>query len=94
MENKKVAKILIKGRVQMVGFRHFTRKNAQRMGVKGYVKNLPTGEVEAVAKADEETMEKFLKLLKRGPRSANVTDMDVEYKPADSYSFETFEVRF
>ncbi len=94
MSEKKVTEILIKGRVQMVGFRYFTKKNARRLGVKGYVKNLPTGEVKAVAEADKKTMEKFLKLLKTGPRSAEVTGMDVEYKSSDSYSSDFFEVRF
>ena len=45
--------LLIKGRVQMVGFRYFTRKKAQELGVNGWIKNLPDGDVEAVIEGED-----------------------------------------
>lgn len=70
--------IFISGRVQGVGFRHFTRKNAERLGITGWVKNLPDGRVEAVFEGDEEVVNELIQRCRRGPATSYVKDIKVE----------------
>ncbi|MGC2190841.1 MAG: acylphosphatase [Candidatus Dormiibacterota bacterium] len=64
---------LIGGRVQMVGFRMFATMHEQRLGLRGWIRNLQTGEVEVLAEGPKAAMDEFLELLKRGPAAAEVT---------------------
>lgn len=66
---------LIRGRVQGVGYRYFVLEVAERLGVKGFVRNLHSGVVEVHAEADEVTLELFKQELERGPRMARVTEV-------------------
>lgn len=86
--------LLISGRVQGVGFRHFTRQNARDLGVKGWVKNLRNGDVEAVLDGSKEDIETMIERLKTGPRSARVEHIrEVEDSNQDGESFSGFSVR-
>ena len=64
---------LVRGRVQGVGYRYFALEAAERRGIVGYVRNLPGGEVEVHAEAEETTLELFRQELESGPRMARVT---------------------
>ena len=66
---------LVRGDVQGVGYRYFTKGVAERLGVKGFVRNLHSGEVEVHAEADDVTLMLFRTELERGPRMANVTQV-------------------
>lgn len=68
--------ICITGRVQGVGFRHFTRKNAQSLNLNGWVMNLPDGRVEALISGEEESVKQLLNRLKDGPPAAYVQKID------------------
>jgi acylphosphatase len=70
--------ILISGRVQDVNFRYFTQQNAKRLGIQGYVKNLPDGGVEIVAEGDKATLHRFVTILWKGPPAAKVDAVKVE----------------
>ncbi|MEX2457120.1 MAG: acylphosphatase, partial [Balneolaceae bacterium] len=59
--------LIIKGRVQGVGFRYFTKKNAESLGVQGWVKNLSNGDVETVIQGEEEQVKEMVNYLKSGP---------------------------
>lgn len=85
-------RFIIKGRVQGVGFRNFTQTLAQTNGVKGYVKNLDDGSVEAVANLSDEEYAPFLESLKKGPANSRVDSIDSEV--TDLQSFEDFEIRY
>lgn len=65
-------RFLVSGRVQGVGYRYFAEREANALGVRGYVKNLPDGRVEAYAIGDEKALREFKQKLKQGPRSAAV----------------------
>ena len=67
---------LISGRVQGVGFRHFTTVKARNLGLKGWVKNLPDGRVEAVIQGDPGNIYKMAEILRQGPPSAKVRDIE------------------
>jgi len=68
----------ISGRVQGVCFRHYTVQEAEKWGISGNVRNLPTGEVEVFAQGDEAEIVKFESFLHIGPRSARVENVERE----------------
>lgn len=74
-------RFVIRGRVQGVGFRFFAEDAAEWEGVRGFVRNLPDGRVEAVAEGDAEAVARFEMALRRGPRGARVDDVEVETLP-------------
>ena len=87
-------KIYISGRVQGVGYRHFTRQVADKLGIKGYVRNLPDGRVEVVAQAKPELIEIFKKELKRGPLWADVKNLEEYIIEKSDVEFSDFRVTF
>ncbi len=70
--------ILIKGRVQGVGFRWFTQTLAEKLGVFGWVRNNYDGTVEIIAQGPEDILDDFINKLKSGPPSANVSSLEKE----------------
>ncbi len=85
--------VKIEGRVQGVGFRHFTYKTAIRLGLTGWVRNLADGAVEAMAEGPQQQVEEWLTSLKEGPPSSRVEDMTVRRGDSEE-AFDSFEVRF
>jgi len=82
-----VRRYLIEGRVQGVGFRHFTRKAARELGLSGFVRNLPDGSVEAVAAGPGEALEALERHLRQGPPASRVDTVqvvDVPNEPGDA----------
>jgi len=72
-------RILVKGRVQGVGFRYFIYHEADRLGLTGSAKNLFNGDVEIHAEGRKEFLEKLVRQAKTGPSGAHVTDINVEW---------------
>jgi acylphosphatase len=66
---------LISGRVQGVGFRYFTHAVASREGLRGWVRNLPDGRVEAAAEGEHDALERFERRIRTGPPGARVSDV-------------------
>ncbi|MRI57918.1 MAG: acylphosphatase [Epsilonproteobacteria bacterium] len=87
----KNCRCIVKGRVQGVWFRRFTQNVANELGIGGYVRNLPNGDVEVVASVPEEVWEDFLAALKKGPPLARVDEIIIE--PIDQTFTPPFEVR-
>lgn len=86
--------LLISGRVQGVGFRHFTKQNARDLGVNGWVKNLRNGDVEAVLEGEEEQVDELGNRLKSGPVAAKVKSVDVvKIENVTEDSFKYFSVK-
>ncbi|HZU76792.1 MAG TPA: acylphosphatase [Dehalococcoidia bacterium] len=84
---------VVYGRVQAVGFREFVRRNAESLGLSGWVRNLPDGRsVEVQANGDRRRLELLLERLRQGPRLAQVTRLEHEWTAA-SGSEAAFEVR-
>lgn len=88
------ARIIVKGRVQMVGYRYFTMRKAAFLGVKGYVRNMSNGDVEIVADAEQKVLEEFMYILREGPAGANVKDLVVQCCSDDKETFTDFTVRY
>ena len=64
--------VRISGRVQGVGFRWFVREEARRLGLSGWVTNLPTGEVEVSAGGEASLVERLRTAVRVGPAGAEV----------------------
>lgn len=93
MSNKKHAEILVNGLVQGVGFRYYVIRNAQQLGLKGYVKNLYDGSVLTVVEGEIGLIDELFKKLKVGPRSAHVSNSKIEWSEFKN-EFSTFEVEY
>lgn len=63
---------LVRGRVQGVGFRWFVWSEADRLGLRGFARNLPDGSVEVMAEGAAEALEGLCQSLARGPKMARV----------------------
>jgi acylphosphatase len=68
---------VVSGRVQGVGFRYFVEKNAARIGVTGWVRNLDDGGVEVHAQGSAAQLTELEGLLREGPRWAEVRGVEV-----------------
>jgi acylphosphatase len=84
---------VLSGLVQGVGFRWYAARRASELGLKGWVRNLPDGRVEAVASGDPASLARFEELLRIGPRSARVTGVEKVEVPHDIIAGNTFEIR-
>jgi acylphosphatase len=62
----------VTGMVQGVGFRWFVRERARRLGISGWVRNLPDGSVEVLAAGDDSQLALLRQELVRGPQGARV----------------------
>jgi acylphosphatase len=70
--------VRISGRVQGVFFRAWTREQADRLDVYGWIQNCPDGSVEGHVEGPEDRVAQFIHLLRRGPSGARVDDLHVE----------------
>lgn len=83
--------VSVKGRVQGVFYRAWLSKEAERLGVTGWVRNCPDGHVEAHVEGDPAAVEQIVERLRQGPPSAAVDDVRLwDVEPCD---FTGFEVR-
>jgi acylphosphatase len=76
-------KYIISGRVQGVGYRFFVEHVANQLGLRGYVKNLWDGNVEAYAIGEETQLEEFRRRLAEGPRMSQVTAVQESVEAVD-----------
>ena len=84
--------VQISGRVQGVGYRDWTQREAGRLGLSGWVRNLASGDVEAVFSGPADAVERMLAAARRGPGSAAVADVKVESAAAAASG--PFRVRY
>jgi acylphosphatase len=89
----KRAEILVNGLVQGVGFRYFVVRRAEELGLKGYTKNLFSGEVYTIVEGERFIIEDFYNKVKIGPVHANVKNASIKWSESKN-EFNRFEVRY
>lgn len=72
--------MFVSGKVQAVFFRLETKYEARKYGVKGWIRNLYDGRVEAVFEGEEDAVRKLVEFCRRGPPSARVTRLNVTWE--------------
>jgi acylphosphatase len=85
-------KIIISGKVHGVFFRDSTKKKADCLGIKGYVKNLNNGDVLVVAEG--KNLDEFVQFCKKGPEAAKVNKIKVTPHKEEEEFFGSFEIRY
>lgn len=88
----KHATIKITGKVQGVFFRASTKKEADLLGIFGYVENINDGSIFIEAEGEEKILKKFIAWCKRGPENAKVETIDVQYGD-ELKNFSFFEIK-
>ncbi len=88
MRSKVRVHVLISGRVQGVFFRQNTKLRAEILEVKGWVRNLADGRVEAVFEGEESTVKNAVEYCRHGPNNAKVENVEVRH---ENYSGDFFD---
>lgn len=74
------AHVWVKGRVQGVGFRAYVESIAGQTDVTGWVRNVGYDTVESVAEGDRVNVDRFIEMVKEGPRASRVDESRVEWE--------------
>lgn len=84
--------VRVSGRVQGVYYRAFTQDKAKELGIKGWVRNIPGGGVEAVLEGERKMVGELLRLMKSGPAGSMVLGM--EFSELESKGYEDFQIEY
>ena len=84
----------VSGVVQGVGFRYFVQWRARAIGLNGYVRNLPDGDVEVVVEGGREALEEMVKNLRQGPLMASVKGVSVQWAESAEPQFKDFRITY
>lgn len=85
--------LIISGNVQGVFFRHNTNRVANKLSLKGFVRNLPNENVEVIAEGNEDKLKELIEFCKKGPIGANVENVKIEYQEPKN-EFNTFSIGY
>jgi len=86
--------VKVYGHVQGVFFRSFVQHAARNLGLKGYVRNLPSGDaVEVKASGDKQQLERLVEQLEIGPPGAQVKEIKINWSDY-SEQFSDFDIRY
>jgi len=88
----KLTQMLVKGKVQGVFFRANTQKKAKLLGLKGYVRNLESGDVQVIVSGVDEKIDMLLDWINRSPEGSEVNDIELKTFDVDKV-FKTFSIR-
>ncbi len=84
--------VRVSGRVQGVFYRAFTKERSKELAIKGWVRNIPGGGVEAVLEGERQKVGELLKLMKTGPAGSMILGMELSELECKGY--EDFEIRY
>lgn len=82
--------LFISGFVQGVGYREFVKREAEKLGIVGWVRNLLDSRVEVVAQGPEGILKKFVNICEKGPFLADVQNVAIEWQESKQ-AFDSFE---
>ncbi len=86
--------LIISGRVQGVGFRYFTQKEAHRLGIVGWVRNTTDGNVEMLSCGDKPSLEEFLSTVTKGPSVSKVSHLQTGWRKIDHMDSSGFAITY
>ncbi len=86
----KTLKIHFSGIVQGIFFRSFIKENAEKLKIKGYVRNLSSGELELIIEGRDERINDMLKICKKGPAHSEIKK--IEIKEIKHQGFSEFKI--
>lgn len=92
MQNEAIH-IIVKGKVQGVFFRATTSDKAAQLGLKGWVRNLPDGNVEVMAEGEKENLNKLAEWCKIGTDRSVVDSVEIEKLPYEN-RFTDFQIKY
>lgn len=92
LNSMNVTRLLIFGKVHGVGFRKFIQYNAKKLGLVGWVRNLPEGSVEAEVAGENESIKKLIAISRTGPFLAQVASVEVQ-KNEKEFPYTEFIIR-
>lgn len=87
----KCVAIRVTGRVQHVGFRYFAIQEAEKLDIKGFVRNEPDGSVYLEAEGEEESLDAYIVSMQKGPAWSRVDRVFITNLPGSG--FRNFSVR-
>lgn len=90
MSQLRSVRVQVYGVVQGVGFRYYTQQEASRLGLCGRATNLSDGSVEVIAQGDSHAVDKLIRWLQSGPRTASVDNIEVTELAAGSVNTTSF----
>jgi acylphosphatase len=77
--------VRVSGRVQGVYYRAYTKSQANELGIKGWVRNIPGGGVEAILEGEREKVGELLGLMKAGPAGSMVSGLQISELKCKGY---------
>ncbi len=86
----KCVHLIVYGRVQGVFFRASVRDKASQLGLNGYAKNIPDGNVEVVAEGSEDKIKELIEFIKNSPGISKVAGVEIKHKEPEN--FKNFEI--
>jgi acylphosphatase len=92
-ETRKTVLVRVTGRVQGVSFRAWTRQQAMRLGLAGWVRNEPDGAVTALLSGPAAAVEAMVRLLWSGPPAARIAGIEIEDHDTED-AITAFEIRY
>jgi Acylphosphatases len=90
-ENEKRVHMIVRGRVQAVGFRFFTWETARKYHIFGWVRNRDDGTVEIIAAGSEPNMDAFIREIRKGNTFSRVRKLDI-LPENHSDHYQSFEI--
>ena len=94
LEEKKRIRMIISGRVQGVCFRAYACEEGRRLGLKGWVKNLPNGCVELLAEGAMDKLKKLETFCWKGSPFAKVNEVNIKEEPVQAQELRSFEITY
>ena len=93
MSNRGGVRLIVSGFVQGVGYRYFAQREASRLGLAGYVRNLAGGDVEVYAEGEEEDISRLMEALRQGPGFSRVDEV-VETRVRAGNKYKGFQIAY
>lgn len=87
---KKSVRIYVDGTVQGIFFRSFVKQNAERLNLKGFVRNLEDGRIEIFVEGQIDDVKKMIAICEKGPKHSQIRKVDI--KPERFQDFKSFKI--